>query len=346
MRESYPGPTPSRHPLKKIPAGFTLVELLVVIAIIGILIALLLPAVQRAREASNRTACGNRLRQVGNALHTYASVNQRNGDGYFPAGSWWNGTMPGTNLEDGDAGMSNNQPNGFSWVIAILPYCEEDLYYNSLNTFATNNGSQPWSRDAYLNLMETAYWGGIQAAWRFRYLRSDIAALENFIKDSVLDTFLCPSWKGLSVRTGSFTTWRGNHGKNDTYANSDDGAFKWISNSDAGVGWGFGEFSDGLSKTALVWERNDNWGSSWASCPDRNIIFGRSTYGFYDRITAGNTNSPMILTGATNPSGPNPNSDHAGGIFNLVMADGSTVAINGGISTKVFASMCTRKGKD
>jgi prepilin-type N-terminal cleavage/methylation domain-containing protein len=91
--------------------GFTLVELLVVIAIIGILVALLLPAIQAAREAARRTQCVNKLRQMGVAL-----LNHESTKGEFPTG----GTEPWHN--EGDETVIYGK--GYGWMVQILPYVE------------------------------------------------------------------------------------------------------------------------------------------------------------------------------------------------------------------------------
>jgi len=92
-------------------SAFTLIELLVVIAIIGILIALLLPAVQQAREAARMAHCSSNLRQIGLALHNYHEAK-----GTFPPGNITEGPCCGT-------------PSWICWTISILPYLErEDLF--------------------------------------------------------------------------------------------------------------------------------------------------------------------------------------------------------------------------
>src|SRR5436190_10731319 len=93
-------------------ACFTLVELLVVIAIIAVLVGLLLPAVQKAREAGARVSCGNNLKQIGLALHMYHDDQK---------------TLPTSRLSDLHA----------TWAVLIMPYVEQGVLYNQWNLVAT-----------------------------------------------------------------------------------------------------------------------------------------------------------------------------------------------------------------
>jgi prepilin-type N-terminal cleavage/methylation domain-containing protein len=102
-------------------AGFTLVELLVVIAVIGVLVSLLLPAVQKAREAAWRTQSTNNLKQMGVALHNFHDTQKR-----LPAGYLSNSAAAGADPSTLDG------PPGWAWGTQILPQLEQASLYDSL----------------------------------------------------------------------------------------------------------------------------------------------------------------------------------------------------------------------
>jgi prepilin-type N-terminal cleavage/methylation domain-containing protein/prepilin-type processing-associated H-X9-DG protein len=100
---------------ERTPKGFTLIELLVVIAIIGILIALLLPAVQAARESARRAQCTNNLKQIGLACHSYHDAQKSFPPGYVAAA-----TYPDTTP-------------GWGWGAYLLPYMEQEAVYRQID---------------------------------------------------------------------------------------------------------------------------------------------------------------------------------------------------------------------
>jgi prepilin-type N-terminal cleavage/methylation domain-containing protein len=133
--------------------GFTLIELLVVIAIIGVLIALLLPAVQKVREAANRTQCANNLKQIGLGIHNFHDTYGRFPS--MPIAGW--GDLPdttGPNAFDWHYGIAYNASNAplsvknqsAGVLFQILPFVEQENLYNTNNA---NSGTPGIGTNVY-----------------------------------------------------------------------------------------------------------------------------------------------------------------------------------------------------
>jgi prepilin-type N-terminal cleavage/methylation domain-containing protein/prepilin-type processing-associated H-X9-DG protein len=143
-------------------AAFTLVELLVVIAIIAILIGLLLPAVQKVREAAARIQCTNNLKQIGLAAHTYHDANKK-----FPPAV----LMPYAQANNDPLTGGSANPFGPNWAVFLLPYIEQQALFNLANV------------NSYPGTTNLGNLGSYNLSWRA-------------VRGATVPTYLCPSDSG------------------------------------------------------------------------------------------------------------------------------------------------------
>ena len=220
----------SSHSARPRQIGFTLVELLVVIAIIGILVALLLPAVQSARESSRRTTCANNLKQLGIANHLHNDTKGRLPVGVEIAGSPGNGT--------GDVLSAYRTPGfGPNWVVHCLPFFENSNLYDAnaedIKDYLVSNGTN-------LN---------------WRNLRS-----------TKLKTMLCPTDAGTGLDQ-PFSLNGGNWARGNYAGNGGPGFLQWTVKGDVQSGYAGGVYAinwsisvseltqlDGTSNTIMLHE--------------------------------------------------------------------------------------------
>ena len=307
-------------PCRRRPAGgFTLVELLVVIAIIGILIALLLPAVQSAREAARRSACSNNMRQLGLAVLNYEHTN-----GAIPSGSA--GPLnAGGGFPTGwcDPSLGCGIPWGhFGWPALILPHVEGQGVYDSID-FSVPAYAQSIPEDGYPDR-------GPSGNERNRLAATSMPA-----------TFVCPSAHrvkpatqfkdyGIAYGLGRCCPERNQNHEGIAFVNSK---------------IPLGQVQDGTSNTFMLVEFAHFGNHSWVP-----YDWGSNQFFWIHHVSQG------YVTCAEHDGTPTPpnstswnhrgaHSDHAGGV-QATMVDGRVIWISDHIDQATYRALFTRAGEE
>jgi prepilin-type N-terminal cleavage/methylation domain-containing protein len=320
----------------RLTRGFTLVELLVVIAIIGVLVGLLLPAVQSAREAARRISCGNNFKQLGLAMHNYADANKG-----LPHASKINGAQ--------------HAPSAF---VLILPYMEETALYDRLSGVGLAAPTNWWLGSAAANttvirgILNNVLIAGYRCASSPLPKTRSISSSDQMVPSYVL---IAGSSDHSSVDA---TGWGANRC-------SAGGVFP------GNISYDFGQISDGTSKTMMLSEQSNwtnklrnNWRTAfstsgpWMGIKNTRLAKGNGTLSSSGTHNTANLTTDMRSYGFTtlrlppNPksapgytAGNNCNtaltSAHPSGVM-IGLADGSVQFITNDIDLQMFYNLGNR----
>jgi prepilin-type N-terminal cleavage/methylation domain-containing protein len=366
--------------------GFTLVELLVVIAIIGVLIALLLPAIQAAREAARRNSCASKLKQFGIALQ-----NHHNSYNKLPA-------LTTTNVYSaqlGNSTINNATEAGFSWIVRLLPYLENAPLYNQISQRSAK----------FIPQNQTGHIAAFDMSKMTMDGTNTASATNRHFCTIQLDETLCPSFSSDPYSKGVGSAVTVYKPASDTKLNGVDATtsdpfgvaltnyialaathnacmLKDPANSDTvekpngsiipGSGLNLRSLADGTSHVLVIAETKEENYNSWY---DGTASWGVGAWpeGTQPTRAAGTTNPNkywMANGGLTSLNrGPRPvdtdtycktfggitsggrwewgpSSEHSGNIIQHVVADGSVQAITDSIDPSVYLHLITRAGRE
>jgi prepilin-type N-terminal cleavage/methylation domain-containing protein/prepilin-type processing-associated H-X9-DG protein len=295
--------------------GFTLIELLVTIAIIGMLIAVLLPSVQNAREASRRVRCCNNLRQIGLALQNYHGAMN-----LFP---------PGYVSQIGPGGEDVGP--GWGWAAMLLPHLEQRPVYDGINfNLPIETPDNQTARLVTIGLFVCP---------------SDASYRERF---TVVGATAVGSTSGASICDVASSNYVGSFGTGDPcdIPGRDHGDGLFFRNFSIGLR----DIFDGTSQTLTVGERSQNLSrATWVGAVSHASVPITELIG-QDGLEP--ESDPALVLGQTGDGqGPNAKpaladqywSRHAGSA-NFLMADGSVRSINEQVGFTVFRALATRQG--
>jgi len=295
--------------------GFTLIELLVVIAIIAVLIALLVPAVQKVRESAARTQCANNLKQIVLAAHSYYDNKK-----VYPPGSKGPGNNGSFTSPWADPVQGNGVPWGhFSWAAELLPFLEQKALYDAID----------FTKPAYTGIL-----------WESKANRGPAGnAANKTISESTPAVFMCPSARLVDAPRST---------QKDYAINGGTGACCPERTQVGMTGMGFlnsavrlKQVTDGTSHTMFFTEYGSFANHSWL---DENK--GSNPFIFVHHASEG------YVTCAEHDGTPHPpnttiyntraaQSQHRGGI-NAVMVDGHLVWLTNAINFNVYKAMFSR----